>query len=506
MPFTKTIEREVKLEADLVFELPDLRAGHKTVRRAPQKLNTAYFDTAELRLWRRGITLRHRAGDRSSGPTWTLKLPELESAETLNRAELSWPGPREAIPAEATEILLGILRRAKLSQVVQLETIRRRLILRDTEGESAELADDVVTVVGGHRDGHRFRQLELEVEADGGPMAKEVLRLLRAAGARPGGQPKLALALGLPATGDGDGGETKRRQSLAEVVRASINGALDRLLEHDYRLRLRVDDPAPHDVHQARVATRRLRSDLKMYRPVLDPVWLDHTRGELEWLAEMLGKIRDLDVLAARLGRDDEAVAEDKLEGRDEIGAELVKRRRAECQALAQHMVGDRYLDLLDRIHASAERPPFYPGAAIACPGDAHAEQALLALVRRPWLALRKRVRRAGPEPSDRELHLIRIAAKQLRYASESAAPVAGKPAARMAATAEKLQTVLGEHHDAVAAEAWLRASVPTLTPAASFEAGRLAAEQEWRQRELRREWRRVWDELNNKKLRHWLA
>lgn len=512
MAFSETIEREVKLQADLVFELPDLKVGHKTVRRAPQKLSTAYLDTADLRLWRRGITLRHRTGDRSSGPTWTLKLPEPESGQTLNRSELSWPGPRETVPAEALQILLGIVRRAQLGQIADLETTRRRLILRDAAGESAELADDVVTVVGGRRDGFRFRQLELEVEADGGAMAKDVLKQLRAAGARPGGQPKLALALGLPVAAVGDDRDkVKRRRSLAEVVRGSMNHALDRLLDHDYRLRLRPDNPEPHDIHQARVATRRLRSDLKMYGPVLDPVWLVHTRRELEWLAGMLGEIRDLDVLAARLGNDDGAVAAGKDKGQDEIGATLVAQRRAACRTLAQQLVSDRYLDLLDRIHAGGERPPFHPGTAAASRSgaprpDAPADQALPALVRRRWQALRKRVRRTGAEPPDRELHRIRIAAKQLRYASESAVPVVGKRADRMAAAAEALQTVLGEHHDAVAAEEWLRASVASLTPAASFEAGRLAAEQEWRQRELRREWRRVWDELDRKKLRHWLA
>jgi hypothetical protein len=46
--------------------LPDLtKAKHvaKSERLIEQEMRTAYFDTSEFRLWRRGISLRHRIGD-----------------------------------------------------------------------------------------------------------------------------------------------------------------------------------------------------------------------------------------------------------------------------------------------------------------------------------------------------------------------------------------------------------------------------------------------------------
>ena len=71
---TRYAEREVKMSAGLEFELPDLRKlGLGTVHLPLQRLRTSYFDTADLRLWQRGITLRHRVGEDDSG-TWTLKL------------------------------------------------------------------------------------------------------------------------------------------------------------------------------------------------------------------------------------------------------------------------------------------------------------------------------------------------------------------------------------------------------------------------------------------------
>ena len=64
-------------------------------------------------------------------------------------------------------------------------------------------------------------------------------------------------------------------------MRCSIADGLDRILDHDYRMRLEAV-LAARNVHQARVATRRLRSNLKTFRSVLDPVWLGHTRAELQ--------------------------------------------------------------------------------------------------------------------------------------------------------------------------------------------------------------------------------
>ena len=100
----------------------------------------------------------------------------------------------------------------------------------------------------------------------------------------------------------------------------------------------------------------------------------------------------------------------------------------------------------------------------------------------------------------------MRIRAKELRYAAETAAPVIGKEARRTATAAEEAQNVLGRHHDAVTAEAWLRNQAAKGTPAASYSAGRLAAEQARSQRKLRRRWRPVWHRLDQKKVRRWFS
>ncbi len=174
-------------------------------------------------------------------------------------------------------------------------------------------------------------------------------------------------------------------------------------------------------------------------------------------------------------------------------------------------MESARYLDLLDRLHAAALAPPFSsakrrsPAVDHSVRSDDLARDVLPALVRVPWKKLRRRVRRAGSHPSDRQLHRIRIAAKQVRYASEAASPVMGDVALETAQRAEALQTVLGDHHDAVAAEEWLRLAAVDGTGMAGFAAGLRAAHERSLQRSLRREWRAVWSDLSSKKVTRWL-
>ena len=502
-----TVEREVKLAAGPDFVVPALRSAGTDTDLGVQRLRAAYLDTADLRLWARGITLRHRTGEGPSGGVWTMKLPTDGAGTTLDRTELTWAGDIREVPAAAAAIVAGLVRRSPLVTVTELSTYRRRLALTGDDGTAwAELDDDSVTVTGGPNDGLRFRQLEVELTGGGDPAIEDVVAELQAAGAEPDNRPKLGRALGTtPGTGshptDVDG-----RSAVGDVVRASIADALDRLLDHDVRLRAAAIDPAPHDVHQARVATRRLRSDLKTFGAVVDPVWLGHTRDELRWLGDVLGRVRDADVLAGHLDADRERSPGDDA-GREELRAALGEERADLAADLAAALASERSVALLDRLAAAAGRPPLTAGRVDGrrVRPDDRAGKVVPAMVGVRWRALRRRVHKAGRHPTDRQLHRIRIGAKQLRYAAEAAVPVVGKPARRTATAAEALQTVLGEQHDAVAAEAWFRQRALGASPAGVFAAGRLVADQQRRQLEYRGEWRTEWSALARKPRLAWL-
>jgi CHAD domain-containing protein len=504
---TAYTEREVKFGADLQFELPDFRKIVGSTKRLPeQSLRTAYFDTADLRLWARGITLRHRAGEEEQSGKWTLKLPEEAEGAAVERTELSWTGPPDAPPEEARRILAGVLRRATLQRIVVLASTRKRLVLRNEEGaELGEIDDDVVTVAKGAHKGLTFRQIELEF-GDGdspteptGDMVDAVVKKIRKAGAHIEQVQKFAKSIGLDGAPAGDPStHLGRRASVGDVIGSSITNGYERLLDHDYQLRLEPGDPPPYAVHQARVATRRLRSDLKTFAPFLDPVWQRHTSAELEWLGNRLGQVRDADVLAQRL----------EEEGTDELRQRLAAQRRDFSAELAEAINGDRYMHLLGRLHAGSHAPPLYVArqkSGRTPQPDDPARDVLPALVAQPWKRLRRRVRKAGRTPSDTQLHRIRIASKQLRYAAEAAEPVIGKAATRTARRAKDLQTLLGDHHDAVTAEEWLQGVALEGSGAAGFAAGQLACTTQRQQRQLRREWRGEWDALARAKSTRWL-
>jgi CHAD domain-containing protein len=518
---TEAREREIKLGADLDFELPDLRTIVGATERLPEaQLRTIYFDTDDLRLWAEGLTLRYREGESPDAEgIWTLKIPANGPGTFLERQEITWPGDLDTVPEVARSLLRGIIRHRELHVVVELHSTRRRLVLHDRSGQAwGEVDDDTVSVVGGPRDGDRFRQLEIELRDEpetasrrlskpsprqlaSAEAAEVVVKRLRAAGATRGDGQKLAKALGLE---DKTARPAPRRSpvfgrhsSVGDVVRASLTEGCSRLSAADLPLRSAPSDPPAEAVHQARVAARRLRSDLKALAPVLDPVWVRHTRRELKWFGEVLGAVRDADVLDGQLTPHGK-LSSVELGGMVELRGHLAGQRQAAVGELIDALDSDRYLILLDRLYAAAARPPYEAhGASAAAP----ARRVLPAILRRRRKALARKVARAGAgggrRPRDGELHQIRIRAKQVRYVAETATPVLGKSAAKTAKAAEKLQSVLGHHHDAVVAGQWLAADVTSLSTRAAFAAGALTAENRRQQTQLRGKWRPVWKALS---------
>jgi CHAD domain-containing protein len=554
---TETEEREVKLDVGLQFALPDLTGVAYGVTEAElprAELVATYYDTPDQRLLNHGITLRHRRDRVNPGSEnqWTLKLPsDTGGGLTLGRTEYSWPGDVETIPYEALHLVRAIIRHAQPIAVAELITNRRRLMVKGPGGiPLAEVDDDTVAVMDGLRLAERFRQVEVELQVEGEEVLDSVVARLVAAGAVVGvARPKLAQALGLPALPTGASSSSlaatalpknRRKMTLGNVVRNSIASGVDRLVRHDLIVRL---DSDPEGVHQARVATRRLRSDLRTFRDALDPEWTAQTRGELKWLASALGEVRDADVLAERLkAQASSHLGDEDREGFDALLNRLNVERQNARKQLLEMLDSERYLDLLDELSAAAVAPPFRQGFD----QSVRVDRATIPLVRRPWKKLRKAVENLDPYPDNQALHQVRIKAKRARYAAEAAAVAVGKRARRFAKALAGLQDVLGDHQDAVSAEAWLRSaafasaglesaglasaslesaglesaglesaglesasaapSVPAAPAGGVFVAGELAEVQRYEQSTLRERWRSVWESVNTKKLTAWLS
>jgi CHAD domain-containing protein len=206
-----------------------------------------------------------------------------------------------------------------------------------------------------------------------------------------------------------------------------------------------------------RVATRRLRSALATYRPLLDQQRTEPLRDELKWLGEVLGGPRDAEVLRDRLRGLVDEQPDELVMGpvKRRIDLELNARHKTAHANLIDELNGERYLRLLDDLDALVTDPPLTararrPAKRVLAARVGHA-------ARRVDRAAQAADAAETAELRDHALHEVRKSAKRARYAAESAAPVAGKPATRLAKRMEALQEVLGEHQDSVASRATLR-------------------------------------------------
>ena len=280
-----------------------------------------------------------------------------------------------------------------------------------------------------------------------------------------------------------------------DVVRQAVRSATRRLAEHAAEARDRND--AEH-LHQSRVATRRLRSDLRTFAPLLSDGWTDELRSELSWLADVLGAVRDGDVLRARLDTEVQSLTpSDRVAGGMLIGLLEEERQRARA-AMADALATHRYTQLVDALRIAADAPKFERDP------DQRARPVLGKLVRRAWVRLERAVADLDDETDDEHLHGVRIRAKRVRYAAEAAVPAWGKRARRRAAAATTVQDVLGRLNDAVVTEEWLRGAA-SRSPEAAFVAGVVAERQRVAAAACRAEFPRVWRRASKAKLRSWL-
>ncbi|WP_298460480.1 CYTH and CHAD domain-containing protein [uncultured Cellulomonas sp.] len=532
------LEVEAKYEADAAFEMPDLAALVESVRgdgRAPegdhdpwtageaatQRLRATYFDTAELDLVRAGLTLRRRTGGADAG--WHLKVPTADRARSEVRLPLG-RGTTE-VPAELESMTYAVTLGRALVPVVRIVTARTVRQLVDGAGRvRLEVADDRVTARRlaapgtSERDGDDevWREVEVElVDADPG-LLDALDPALRASGLVPAGSAsKLARVLG-PVADDGAvghgaapvnprpvrAGRWRRSSPAGDVALAHIGAQVDQIRALDLPVRL----DAPGAVHAMRVASRRLRSALRTYEPLLRAHRTRPLGIELRWLAGVLGQARDAEVMRDRVvGSTEQHGSADLDDGaRDEVRGELDATYRAAHDDVLAQLDGERYRELLAALTGFMADPPLR-GRARRPAGDV-----LPRLVGRSERRVRRTMRaaHAADDAARREelLHDARKAAKRARYAAESAAPVFGRDARRLAAAMEAVQEHLGDHLDSLNTRARLtELASRTPRPSTAFALGRLHAQEEVRAEQSAARADAAWRAAKKERLRRWL-
>ncbi len=255
-----------------------------------------------------------------------------------------------------------------------------------------------------------------------------------------------------------------------------------------------VGEDDPHAIHQARVESRRLRTWIRAWGPLVDDDRIGALDPHLEAASTALGRVRDTDVIHLVIGRAAERVSFADLTT-SPVDRDLLRRREVAVDRARSDIDVPFLLDRVGTLVGSIIYTP---------PADRRADRVLPPLAKAQWRSLARRVR-ALPEPVlPTPLHRVRIAAKRCRYSALDLAPVIGKPARRYARVMARLQDRIGDLEDAAHAAEFLgrfgRHGGPSTTATAevlrgvtlTFVADGLAAWPSW------------WREASRKKLRSW--
>ena len=204
------------------------------------------------------------------------------------------------------------------------------------------------------------------------------------------------------------------------------------------------------DVHDARVAARRLRSLLTTYRPLLDERRSRRLRRRLRKVARSLSTVREADV------RRDMLIGLAKLEPAlpaADLG-HLRAALRASCaearRVLRREIASKAWLSSVAAL--GDERTL----SALAVRGDVSLAR-VLELVDRPWRDVEELL--ATPPKGAAQLHRLRLALKRGRYALESVSSLQPERAGQVLARLRSAQDRLGEYCDAAQAREWVTAN-----------------------------------------------
>lgn len=230
----------------------------------------------------------------------------------------------------------------------------------------------------------------------------------------------------------------------------AIRCELEKLVAWRVRVRTSAE---PEEVHQMRVALRRVRTAERLLVRWL-PGRSKAAGVEVTWVSGVLAGLRDLDVLKAQVERWRRKAPAEEEPGFEQVLAAIEQRRAAGLDATREALDSDRYRELMAALHDLVADVP-----SVGTIGEVEALECQSTL--RHYL---KRVRRQGSSILGRSgrcrarrLHRLRISNKRLRDALDLCAPLLGSGLPPFLDVTLSLHTALGKHQDAHVGLVYLR-------------------------------------------------
>jgi triphosphatase len=491
--------------------LPRAAAGDPlqgiTFNPLPQRtLNDTYFDTADWRLHRAGLTLRIR----SEAEQATATLKSMEAARDGLRSRMEVEDP---LPGADTSALLASDTRAgawvralagpeALVPLFSLETTRAPHELVLGEQAAGEIAlDDIQIPLAGEREPARMKRVEVEIA----PALVEALRpfledMRSACRLTPGTATKFEAGLlardlhpqPLPELGPTTILPT---QTTGELAFAVLRRHFQALMANEPGTRIGEDPEALHDM---RVAARRLRAAISLFAPAL-PSRADRLRDELRWIGGTLGNVRDQDIQLERIATWAKRASEAEVTSLSILSVVLERRRERARLQLLRALDSRRYRRFVERFTSMLQHGPLRRSMNSRTPAMA----VLPDLIAEHHARVVKLGDRIGTNSKPETYHRLRIRAKRLRYAVEFSRDVYGAQASGFIKAMTALQDILGLHQDAYVAvsslEALLGAEARRLPPRALFMMGQISQRYMQEAARLRKRFPKVYRQVKGK-------
>jgi triphosphatase len=445
-------------------------AGLAVVPATASELRDVYYDTEDWRLYRAGYAMRVRRDGQSAEATMKALVPP--EGGLRRRREISEPlgsvHTPKGIPGPVGDRIRRLTDTADLRPLFEVSTRRRTFalgsetpssgeIVEDASGNIrqqnseqdaiviAEVALDESEIFANEGASTHLSRVEVEVGSDDAindGVGDFVEALREALKLRPTRTSKFRTGLsvaGLSPALAPDLGPTKidATMSCGEVAFAILRRHFAAMVAHEPVVRLGED---PEELHDMRVATRRLRAALKLYSDFL-PKRAERYERDLRWVAGALGEVRDLDVHLGRLSEESSRNGE-VLE---EVVALLRERRVGARRRMLKALDSNRYERLIASFSATLRRGRSpTPTAPIL--------EAAPELIRDRYKKVRKAANRLSEDSPPEHFHDLRKKGKRLRYALEPLQEIYGKPAQTMVKLLKKSQDDLGDHQDLIVA------------------------------------------------------
>src|ERR1700730_17057322 len=268
-----------------------------------QHLRTIYFDTPFEDLWNHGFALRVRA----IGDSHVQSVKRIASSP-IQRDE--WE-EETGLP----ELDLRRIKNTPLARVTSKPSIRRTI--RPAFAVDVERTSFMVETGAGRieasvdqgaieADGEKLGVRELELELKSGDRSA-LFNLARAFVSQAPLRPSLiSKAERGHLLAGGAWGRAAKSSKPRLAKKMTCRRAFQEICQaclHDFHLNLPGLDKSDNAeaIHQGRIAIRRLRAAMALFKPMVFDFAYQRLRDELKWLASLFGAARDMDVVRANL-------------------------------------------------------------------------------------------------------------------------------------------------------------------------------------------------------------